>query len=109
VKILISLSVVVLSWFPAITASAETSVGGYVRKDGTYVPPYTRSSPNSTNRDNFSTQGNRNPYTGSAGSRAPDYSSRSYNYGSGRAVNTGPRGGQYYYNNKGNKTYVPKR
>ncbi len=24
-------------------------------------------------------------------------------------INTGSRGGQYYYNSKGNKVYVPKR
>ena len=42
-------------------------VSGYTRKDGTYVQPYFRTAPNYTNRDNFSTQGNVNPYTGEAG------------------------------------------
>ena len=93
----------------ALNSFADSNVRGYVRKEGTYVAPYTRSSPNVTNRDNYSTSGNRNPYTGAAGSRAPDYSSRSYNYGGGNPISTGPRGGQYYYNSKGNKTYVPKR
>ena len=32
-----------------------------------------------------------------------------YNYGSGRTIHTGSRGGQYYINSNGNKTYVPKR
>jgi len=40
---------------------------------------------------------------------AKDYSSGSYNYGSGKTIQTGPKGGQYYYNSNGNKTYVPKR
>lgn len=47
-------------------------VSGYTRKDGTYVQPYFRTAPNSTNRDNFSTQGNVNPYTGEAGWIKPD-------------------------------------
>ena len=93
----------------ALNAYADNNVGGYVRKDGTYVAPHTRSASNNTNKDNYSTQGNRNPYTGSSGSRAPDYSSGAYNYGSGSPISTGSRGGQYYYNSKGNKTYVPKR
>ncbi|MBK6497038.1 MAG: hypothetical protein IPG00_02265 [Saprospiraceae bacterium] len=38
-----------------------------------------------------------------------DYSSEAYNYGAGQTIYTGPRGGQYYYNSKGNKVYVPKR
>lgn len=88
---------------------ADTYVNGYFRKDGTYVAPYTRSSPNSTNTDNYSTQGNVNPYTGEAGSRAQDYSPDSQNYGDGRTIYTGPRGGQYYYNDSGAKVYVPKR
>lgn len=91
------------------TAYADDRVGGHFRNDGTYVQPYTRSSPNNTNRDNYSTYGNVNPYTGSQGTRAPDYSSRAYNYGGGREIHTGPRGGQYYYNDSGRKVYVPKR
>ncbi len=95
--------------FVAPHSIADNTVSGYVRKDGTYVTPHKRSSPNGTNRDNYSTSGNKNPYTGSAGSRAPDYSSRAYSYGGSNPISTGSRGGQYYYNSKGNKTYVPKR
>ena len=82
---------------------------GYVRSNGTYVSGHYKSTSNSTNHDNYSTQGNRNTYTGSYGSRARDYSSGAYNYGSGRTIHTGSRGVQYYYNSRGNKTYVPKR
>jgi len=42
-------------------------VNGYTRKNGTYVAGYNRSSPNSTQYDNYSTQGNVNPYTGQKG------------------------------------------
>ena len=86
-----------------------TTVSGYYKDNGTYVDSYVRTSPNSTNWDNFSTSGNSNPYTGSTGYRARDYSSGAYNYGSGQTIYTGPRGGQYYYNSNGRKTYVPKR
>ena len=48
-------------------SSSDVYVKGYVRKDGTVVPGHYRSAPNSTNRDNFSTKGNVNPYTGVRG------------------------------------------
>lgn len=91
------------------TNSSVRYQSGYTRSNGTYVQGHYKTSSNYTNHDNFSTSGNYNPYTGSAGSRARDYSSGAYNYGSGRTVQTGPRGGQYYINSNGNKTYVPKR
>ena len=82
---------------------------GYVKKNGTYVTGHYKTQSDRTNHNNFSTISNTNPYTGSRGSRAKDYSSGAYNYGRGKTVHTGSRGGQYYYNSKGNKTYVPKR
>ncbi|NQW69473.1 MAG: hypothetical protein HQ457_03740 [Betaproteobacteria bacterium] len=91
------------------SAFADTYVNGYTKKDGTYVNGYIRSSPNSTNTDNYSTQGNSNPYTGSQGTKAQDYSPDAQNYGSGRTIYTGPRGGQYYINDSGKKVYVPKK
>lgn len=87
----------------------STYVNGYTKSNGTYVQGHYRSSQNSTNHDNYSTSGNYNPYTGSAGSRAKDYSTGAYNYGSGHTIHTGSPGGQYYINSNGNKTYVPKR
>lgn len=93
----------------SLFAQADTTVNGYYRKDGTYVAPYARSSPNSTNQDNYSTHGNYNPYTGSSGTRAPDYSPNAHSYGGGSPIYTGPRGGQYYINGNGNKVYVPKQ
>lgn len=82
---------------------------GYTKKDGTYVQGHYKTKTNSTNHDNYSTRSNYNPYTGNTGSRAKDYSSGAYNYGAGQNVKTGPKGGQYYNNSSGNKTYVPKR
>jgi hypothetical protein len=90
-------------------ATADTWVNGYVRRDGTYVQGHYRQESNSTNLDNYSTQGNVNPYSGEQGTRARDYSPEAYNYGDGRTIYTGPRGGQFYYNDSGRKVYVPKR
>ena len=81
----------------------------YYRKNGTYVTGHYKTQSDRTNHNNFSTSSNRNPYTGSRGYRAKDYSAKAYNYGRGKTIHTGNKGGQYYYNRKGNKTYVPKR
>ena len=94
---------------PSTVNYNTTSVTGYSRNNGTYVQSHVRTMPNSTNWDNFSTKGNSNPFTGSTGYRARDYSSSAYNYGAGHTIHTGSRGGQYYYNSNGHKTYVPKR
>ena len=94
---------------PSTVNYNTTTVSGYTRSNGTYVNSHVRTMPNNTNWDNFSTKGNSNPYTGSTGYRARDYSSGAYNYGAGHTIHTGSRGGQYYYNSRGNKTYVPKR
>lgn len=82
---------------------------GYTRSNGTYVESHYKTNNNSTNWDNFSTKDNYNPYNGSTGSRAKDYSNDAYKYGCGQQIQTGSKGGQYYINKNGNKTYVPKR
>ncbi|TKT94145.1 hypothetical protein [Dyadobacter frigoris] len=82
---------------------------GYQKSNGTYVQPHIKTQQNQTNLDNYSTQGNVNPYTLDNGTKAKDYSIDAYNYGSGKTIQTGERGGQYYINNNGNKVYVPKR
>lgn len=94
---------------PSTVNYNTTTISGYTRSNGTYVQSHVRTMPNTTNWDNFSTKGNSNPFTGSTGYRARDYSSGAYNYGSGHTIHTGSRGGQYYYNSNGHKTYVPKR
>jgi hypothetical protein len=52
-------------------ASADTYVNGYTRQDGTYVAPHYRSSPDNSRLNNWSTQGNTNPYTGQQGTQNP--------------------------------------
>jgi hypothetical protein len=46
-------------------------VQGHVTNSGTYVAPHQQTNPNTTTRDNFSTSGNVNPYTGAVGTRHP--------------------------------------
>jgi len=46
---------------------ADTHVDGYYRSNGTYVQPHYRSDSNGTAYDNYSYQGNTNPYTGTTG------------------------------------------
>ena len=58
---------------PAYAKPPKTvQVDGHVKKDGTYVPPHNRTSPNSTTSDNWSTSPNVNPYTGKQGTKVPD-------------------------------------
>jgi len=52
-------------------ASAQQYVNGYTRADGSYVQGHYRSAPNATRQDNYSTQGNYNPYTGQRGTVDP--------------------------------------
>lgn len=63
--------VLVLCWVNLASAQQKSAsdvyVKGYTRSDGTYVRPHWRSAPNGTKVDNFSTEGNVNPYTGKPG------------------------------------------
>ncbi len=63
---------VIAATIPA-TANADQNVSGYTRSDGTYVQGYTRSSPDNSYNNNYSVQGNTNPYTGRAGTNSPTY------------------------------------
>lgn len=69
----IVLSLVVL--VGAVAAAKDHEVRGYVKKDGTYVEPHHRTDPNSTKSDNYSTEGNTNPYTGEKGTKRADSNS----------------------------------
>jgi endonuclease YncB( thermonuclease family) len=54
----------------ADASSAQTvSVRGYFRKNGTYVAGYKRTAPDGNLDNNWSTQGNVNPYTGKEGTK----------------------------------------
>lgn len=47
------------------------SVRGHVKSDGTYVSPHYATNPNNTQRDNWSSKPNVNPYTGKEGVKEP--------------------------------------
>ena len=42
---------------------------GHTTPNGTYVQPHYQTNPNSTTQDNWSHQGNTNPFTGQRGTR----------------------------------------
>lgn len=67
-RIIISILLLALCF----SSYAQVYVKGYYKKDGTYVQPHYRSSPNSTKMDNYSTKGNINPYTGKEGNKRVD-------------------------------------
>ena len=48
-------------------------VQGYTTSGGTYVQPHQQTNPNNNQRDNYSSRGNVNPYTGAVGTRNPKY------------------------------------
>lgn len=83
-------AIVILAVAAALTSTAafaDELVQGYTRSDGTYVEPHYRSSPNQYRDDNYSSQGNTNPYTGERGSQRNENSNPpAYNksYGSGK-------------------------
>lgn len=70
-------TVLVIALCIPTVAIADDLVRGHVNRDGTYVAPHYRTSPNNTRMDNYSTQGNTNPYTGQQGHVNP-YSPPSY-------------------------------
>lgn len=64
-----------------IAANADQFVNGYTHRDGTYVAPHMRSSPDNNYNNNWSVAPNVNPYTGQQGTRAPTYNDRAPAYG----------------------------
>ena len=115
-------------------AQSQVWVDGYTRSNGTYVQGHYRTAPDYTVNNNWTTVGNVNPHTGKAGTlprstsytsttyTTPTYSTTSYStptyyttptyttptYSSSSTLYTGPRGGTYYINSNGNKTYVSR-
>lgn len=58
------------------SALADTYVRGHIRKDGTYVQPHYRSSPDRSYNNNWNVQPNVNPYTGEAGTQQPTWTNQ---------------------------------
>jgi hypothetical protein len=53
----------------AVQSAGSHGVKGYTKKDGTYVAPHRQTNSNSTQRDNWSSKPNVNPYTGKKGTK----------------------------------------
>jgi hypothetical protein len=70
-KVLLALMIAATS---AWSLGLPTHVKGHRRRSGgrvQHVKPHYRSNPNRTRRDNYSTKGRRNPFTGKKGTRRP--------------------------------------
>lgn len=63
----------------AMPSQGDVFVSGYTKRDGTYVQPHYRSSPNGTPSDNWSSRGNQNPHTGKVGTKSSGADFGSYN------------------------------
>ncbi len=48
-------------------------VNGHFKKNGAYVAPHRSTDPNHTQRDNWSSKPNVNPYNGKQGTKEPDH------------------------------------
>jgi len=68
------LIIAVATALASTAALADQYVNGYYRQDGTYVAPHYQTSPNQYRYDNYSSQGNVNPYTGQRGNQRNEYS-----------------------------------
>lgn len=51
------------------SSSSSHAVRGYTTRRGTHVAPHHQTHPDHTQRNNYSTRGNVNPWTGKAGTR----------------------------------------
>jgi hypothetical protein len=79
-KLLLAGAALALFAFDAASAQGSHYVQGYTRSNGTYVPPHYQTNPDSTRANNYSTEGNVNPYTGQAGTKPLYPSTPSYGY-----------------------------
>jgi hypothetical protein len=76
---------ITLSLLTLVTpAFAYKSVKGYLSDEGTYVAPHYRTRSDSSTLNNWSTKGNSNPFTGSAGYKAPTYRTGGSSFGNSR-------------------------
>lgn len=84
-------NILLLSLFVILSVQivfSQVRVSGYTRKNGTYVQPHMRSSPNSNPYDNYSFPGNTNPYSGKTSTGNPDtYLDNYYNKNNGIKTN----------------------
>lgn len=68
--LLLILLMVILAGTDGITGPT-VRVKGIIKKDGTYIAPHNRTSPDKSRLNNWSTKGNINTYTGKKGTADP--------------------------------------
>jgi hypothetical protein len=78
-KLMKKLILFVILIFSTNKIEAQVKVNGYYRKNGTYVEPYYRSSPDKSPYNNYSYPGNINPYTGKVATGDSDKYLEKYN------------------------------
>lgn len=64
---------IVLALATTFALGRDVAVRGHVTKKGKYVAPSHRTSPDHTQRNNYSAKGNVNPYTGKKGTKKPKH------------------------------------
>lgn len=77
-KFIISFLIFCFVSIPVLLFAADVYVRGYIKKDGTYVAPHYRTSPDGNPYNNYSTRGNTNPHTGEKGYVDPNKSYNTY-------------------------------
>jgi hypothetical protein len=70
-------AIALLAIVSGVAFAGDVYVQPHVNRNGTYVQGYHRTTPDSNPYNNYSTQGNVNPYTGQAGTVNP-YQQPSY-------------------------------
>jgi hypothetical protein len=70
--------IVLLALIATAALARDVYVHPYVRSDGTYVQGHYRTAPDGNPFNNYSTQGNVNPYTGQPGTVNPHASPMPY-------------------------------
>ena len=68
---IVSLFAALIAYPTTLPAAGDHSRKGYVKKDGKYVAPSRATNPNNTQRDNYSSKPNVNPYSGKQGTQEP--------------------------------------
>lgn len=72
-----AVAAVVLAFGAGEVAAQSVPHRGYMRPDGTYVPPHRQSAPDGSRYNNWGSKPNVNPFTGRPGTRDP-YAPPSY-------------------------------
>ena len=79
-SIILAAVLLVLISFLTVSLAEAGWVGGYTRRDGTYVQPHYRTNPDGNPYNNYNFPGNYNPNTGTTTPGNPDaYLNRYYN------------------------------